>query len=68
MAQFFAPNIIAFSSGHLTYQCVYDDTGDLNGSVITSGYSEATNGNCIWIGYFFPALQGSFCYNNIIVQ
>jgi hypothetical protein len=60
-ATFGPPAFFQFSSG-LTYEGTYNNS---SGHPITDGDSEATNENCVGIGYFFPAAHAIFCLNNI---
>lgn len=61
-AEFRSLPFYAFTSGGLTYRCVYSNTTN---SRITAGDDESTDESCMGIGYFFPAPTGSkLCINN----
>ena len=55
----------AFTSGKLTYECTYDNTGDNAGSTVVAGPSAAVNEMCMASGYYFPATRPLFCLNNL---
>jgi hypothetical protein len=54
----------AFTSGALTYECTYDNTGPNASSTVHSGPSMQTNEVCMAIGYFFPSTGPKFCLDN----
>jgi hypothetical protein len=53
-----------FHSGHLTYQCSYQNTTD---GVISVGQSATKNEMCMAVGYFFPAPKATICVNSTVV-
>jgi hypothetical protein len=55
----------AFSTGKLTYECTYDNTGDNAGVTVVSGPSAVKNEMCMATGYYFPATKPLFCLNNV---
>jgi hypothetical protein len=56
-----APPYYDFSTA-LTYECSYNNP---NPAPVGSGNSEATDENCIGVGYFFPAARPMYCINSI---
>jgi hypothetical protein len=60
-ATFTAPDFRSFATGSLTYECTYDNPTN---RTITSGPSEATDEQCVAVGYFFPATDYRLCLDN----
>jgi hypothetical protein len=54
-----------FSTGKLTYECAYNNTGSNSSTTITSGPSAETNEMCMAVGYYFPATKSLICFNNL---
>jgi hypothetical protein len=50
-----------FVSGKLTYECQYTNPSN---RAIEDGDSAQTDEMCMASGYFFPATQPMFCYDN----
>jgi hypothetical protein len=61
---FAGPSFYSFASGELTYECTYDNLGT---NTIQSGDNAANDEQCMAVGYFFPATQPVFCYNDTVV-
>jgi hypothetical protein len=61
-----AQPFFSFTTGHLSYQCEYENP---NGYRIQDGDSAATDETCVAIGYYFPAVNhtGHFCLNSALV-
>ena len=60
-AAFDAPTFYEFSSGKLTWECTYMNTGDNAGRTITAGQSARTDEMCMATGYYFPAIGPRGC-------
>jgi len=60
-----ASPFFAFTTGKLTYECTYNNTGDTKGQTVIAGPSAATNEMCMATGYYFPATKPLLCLNNI---
>jgi len=58
---FSAPSFYEFSSGKLTWECTYNNTGDNAGRTITDGQSAKTDEMCMATGYYFPAIGPRGC-------
>jgi hypothetical protein len=63
-ATFTAAPFYTFSTGKLTYECTYDNTGDNANMVVVSGPSAQINEMCMATGYYFPATRPLLCLNN----
>jgi hypothetical protein len=61
---FAGPSFVSYASGELTYECTYDNPGNV---VIQTGDSAEFNELCVAVGYFFPATKALFCYNDFLV-
>jgi hypothetical protein len=59
-ATFVPTSLHTFSSGKITFACTYDNPTTIK---ITSGDSNATDEQCVAIGYFFPAAHALSCYD-----
>ncbi|HWU89868.1 MAG TPA: hypothetical protein VN253_21550 [Kofleriaceae bacterium] len=53
-----------FASGKLTYECTWNNPTT---HPIKTGDSAQTDEMCMASGYFFPATQPAFCYNNVML-
>ena len=62
---FTAAPYYTFSTGKLTYECTYDNTGDNAGKTVVAGPSAVTNEMCMATGYYFPATKPMLCLNNL---
>lgn len=64
-AMFMTPSeFYSFSTGKLTYECTYNNTGDNAGMTVSTGDSAQDEEMCMAAGYYFPANKALFCYNN----
>jgi len=54
----------SFSSGAVTYECTYDNTGSNHSSLIETGDSAEFDEMCMASGYYFPATKAAFCYGS----
>lgn len=54
-----------FTSGKLTYECTYNNTGDNADSTVVAGPSADTNEMCMAVGYYFPATKSLICLNSL---
>lgn len=63
-ATFAAPAFYQFTSGKMTWECTYNNTGDNAGRTITDGDSAKTDEMCMATGYFFPALTPTGCFSD----
>lgn len=62
-AMFMTPSeFYTFSSGKVTYECTYDNTGTNASQRIKTGDSADTDEMCMASGYYFPATKAAFCY------
>jgi hypothetical protein len=61
-AAFDAPTFYEFTSGKLTWECTYMNTGDNAGRTITDGQSARTDEMCMATGYYFPAIGVKGCF------
>lgn len=55
---------LAFTSGAMTYECTYNNTGANQNATVRSGASFQTDEVCMGIGYFFPSTGPKFCFDN----
>lgn len=53
-----------FSSGKLTYECMYTNLGENQNDIVYDGDSAADDEMCMAAGYFFPATGPKICFNN----
>ncbi|HEY7372410.1 MAG TPA: hypothetical protein VIF57_09655 [Polyangia bacterium] len=53
-----------FTSGALTYECTYDNTGANMSRTIHAGPSLQTDEACMGIAYFFPSTGPKFCVDS----
>jgi hypothetical protein len=53
-----------FTSGAMTYECTYNNTGANLGNTIHSGPSFQTDEVCMGVGYFFPSTGPKFCVDS----
>jgi hypothetical protein len=60
-AAFAAPTFYEFTSGKLTWDCTYNNTGDNASHTIYAGQSAKTNEMCMATGYYFPAAGPRGC-------
>jgi hypothetical protein len=64
-ARWEAPTFQQFSSGRVTWECTYNNTGDNANQTITSGQSARTDEMCMATGYYFPGRGTKGCvFNN----
>lgn len=61
-ATFAAPTFYEFTSGKLTWECTYNNTGSNANRTITDGDSAKTDEMCMATGYFFPAAAPAGCF------
>lgn len=61
-AAFSGPSFYQFSSGKLTWECTYNNTGDNATRTIYAGDSAKTDEMCMATGYFFPAVTPAGCF------
>jgi hypothetical protein len=54
----------SFTSGAMTYECTYSNTGSNANRTIHSGSSLQTDEICMGIGYFFPSTGPKFCLDS----
>ncbi len=59
---FAAPTFYQFSSGQLTWECTYNNTGDNANRTVTAGQSARTDEMCMATGYYFPAIGPRGCF------
>jgi hypothetical protein len=59
---FAAPTFYQFSSGKLTWECTYNNTGDNAARTIRAGQSAKTDEMCMATGYYFPAIGARGCF------
>lgn len=59
---FAGPQFYQFTSGTLTWECTYNNTGDNANRTITAGQSARTNEMCMATGYYFPAIGPRGCF------
>lgn len=64
MTQWTAEPFRTFRTGHLTYECTYNNTSP---STLTTGDSAQTDEMCMAIGYFFPATGMRFCVDEFVL-
>jgi hypothetical protein len=57
----FDPAFFQFASGRVTWECLYDNTGDNADRVVTAGPSAQTDEMCMATGYYFPATGAKGC-------
>ncbi len=62
-----APDFFTFSSGQMTWDCTYDNTGSNADTTVTSGQSAKTNEMCMGGGYYFPII-GAYGTNGCIMS
>jgi hypothetical protein len=60
-AEFRAPPFYSFTSGQLTWECTYNNTGDNADRTVTAGQSARTDEMCMATGYYFPANGARGC-------
>lgn len=65
--QWTAPDFMTFTSGQLTWDCVYDNTGTNADSTIRAGQSAKTNEMCMAGGYYFPII-GAYGTNGCVMS
>ena len=53
-----------FTSGTMTYECTYNNTGSNMNATIHSGPSYQTDEICMGIGYYFPSTGPRFCFDS----
>ena len=58
---FAAPTFYQFSSGQLSWECTYNNTGDNASHTIRAGQSAKTDEMCMATGYYFPAIGPRGC-------
>lgn len=61
---FAGPQFYEFSSGKVTWECTYNNTGDNATRTIRDGQSAKTDEMCMATGYYFPAVSPKGCFMN----